>query len=108
MLTFTLIVLGLFVIGLLIEVCSLADKVSEMESDSLFSPTCPNYGKEIDRVEKMLTDSFGVNAQVFDALAKELGKGFTKTRVIKDAGRWDEKIVTKFELVDLPKVKKTK
>ena len=108
MLTFTLIVLGLFVIGLLIAVCSLSDKVSEMESDSLFTPTCPSYGKEIDRVETMLTDSFGVNAQVFDAIAKELGKGFKKTRVVQDAGGWGEKIVTKFELVDLPKVKKTK
>jgi hypothetical protein len=107
MLTFTLIILGLFVIGLLIGVYSLAKKGSEMESDLLLTPKYPSYREEIARLEKMLVDSINLNTEVFDVIAKELGKQLKKTRIVTSDG-WREKIVTKFELVDLPKVKKTK
>ena len=57
---------------------------------------------------KNVKDSFGVNAEVFNTIAKEFRKQFEKKRVLENPDGWDEKIVTKFELVALPKVKKTK
>ena len=108
MLIFTLVVLVCAVIGLVISQCVLSSQIEDLQS-------CERNNVSFSYVENHLRDIYKktkelqvVNAEVFGIIAKELGQEFTKKHVIKDAGGWDEKIVTKFELVDLPKVKKTK
>lgn len=114
MVTFMLIVLACIVVGLIISCISLSNRLIELEGitlqnlENLGGSLSKEFGDKLDRKDLFVKHSLDVNAQAFELIAKQLGKEFKKTRVIETDRFGNEKIVSKFELVNLQKVKKTK
>lgn len=104
-----LIVVGflvtVFIFGLVSDFVSLKERVFDLEREKILRE---QLSRELEYFEKTLKNMKEVNAQVFELITKQLGKEFKKTRVIETDRFGNETIVSKFELVDLQKAKKTK
>jgi len=110
MLTFIIVVLCLIVSVLFIGVSIQENQITELENKFSNSQKCSsdnNYQKDFDYLEKLIYNLDKQGTRLIKSIASELGKEIKKVKVIESNCGVD-KIVTNYDLVDLPKVKKTK
>ena len=101
------------VVILVVALIMLALKVKEMSEifDRHYEKTHVRIKwvqEDVDKLRKDFTNFLEVIAEVFETIGKEFGKGFKEVRVVSLGEYGEEEIITQFELIDLPKVKKNK
>jgi len=106
MLIFTIVVLACAVIGLVIAQCVLSSQIDELEIEVSNDVSSEYFENVKESQNKKIRELQEVNAEIFTIIAKEFGKEFNKVRLLENAGKWNEKVVTKFELVKASKAKK--